>query len=361
MASTFDAAIAAHRAGTARADRRRQLVDGLRVGDGLPDARRRPADDARRRSRPTASRSWRPSTSPAAPTSSTGCRTRSCGRSTASGSASGGRVRDKDVMSGNVKLALSHVVPDLVAQGAQGPGPAAHPRRRSAGPPLHLRRRPGPGIRLAIESPAAVNDDFNLSTAASRRRCSSWPRRSGARSTVPTAVPVRLRSAVRARRPEARARRPQGARGPRVRGDDDPRRDARRGHPVDPGRSGGRADLVTGLDDVYRQRFPEVSRRQKDMIWPEIARYLEQWVDPAAPVLDIACDSRLFHPQRPRGRALGRPTCATSAPSCPTTSISSRRTGSTSRPTSRSGTFGTVFMSNYLEHLPTAGVGSSSS
>ena len=51
---------------------------------------------------------------------------------------------------------------------------------------------------------------------------------------------------------------------------------------------------MTGLDDVYRQRFPEVSRRQKDMIWPEIARYLEQWVDPTAPVLDIACDSGYF-------------------------------------------------------------------
>ncbi len=51
---------------------------------------------------------------------------------------------------------------------------------------------------------------------------------------------------------------------------------------------------MTGLDDVYRQRFPEVSRRQKDMIWPEITRYLEQWIDPSAPVLDIACDSGYF-------------------------------------------------------------------
>ena len=74
-----------------RADRRGQLVDGLRVGDRLPDARGRPADARRRRSRRTASRSSRRSTSPRAPGSSTSCRTRSSGRSTASGSASAGR------------------------------------------------------------------------------------------------------------------------------------------------------------------------------------------------------------------------------------------------------------------------------
>ena len=91
LASTFDAAIAAHKRRPPRADRRRQLVDGLRVGDGLPDARGRPAAARRRRSRPTASRSSRRSTSPRAPGSSTSCRTRSSGRSTASASASAGR------------------------------------------------------------------------------------------------------------------------------------------------------------------------------------------------------------------------------------------------------------------------------
>ena len=53
-------------------------------------------------------------------------------------------VRDTDVMSGNVKLALSHVVPDLVLKVLEGPGPAPHPWRRRPGPPLHVRRRPGP-------------------------------------------------------------------------------------------------------------------------------------------------------------------------------------------------------------------------
>ena len=44
LASTFDAAIAAHRDGHLERIVVRQLVDGLRVGDRLPDARGRPAD-----------------------------------------------------------------------------------------------------------------------------------------------------------------------------------------------------------------------------------------------------------------------------------------------------------------------------
>ena len=53
------------------------------------------------------------------------------------------------------------------AQGAQGPGPAPHPRRGQPGPPLHLRRRPGPRDPSRDGVPDAINDDFNLSTAAS--------------------------------------------------------------------------------------------------------------------------------------------------------------------------------------------------
>ena len=203
-------------------------------------------------------------------------------------------VRDTDVMSGNVKLALSHVVPDLVLKVLKGQDPlhilgdGQQVRHYTYGGDLAR------GIRMAMESPAAVDDDFNLSTAASTTVLelaeAIWRKVHGPDR------PFRFvsRSALRTRRPDARARRPQGPRGPRVRGVDDPRRDARRGDPLDPGRSGRRTDLVTGLDDVYRQRFPEVSRRQKDMIWPEITRYLEQWVDPTAPVLDIACDSGYF-------------------------------------------------------------------
>ena len=78
-------------------------------------------------------------------------------------------------MSGNVKLAMSHVVPDLVQKVLKGQDPlhilgdGRQVRHYTYGGDLAR------GIRLAIESPAALNEDFNLSTRPSRRRCSSWP------------------------------------------------------------------------------------------------------------------------------------------------------------------------------------------
>jgi nucleoside-diphosphate-sugar epimerase len=76
-------------------------------------------------------------------------------------------VRDTDVMSGNVKLALSHVVPDLVLKTLHGQDPlhilgeGNQVRHYTYGGDLAR------GIRIAMESPKAIDDDFNLSTAAS--------------------------------------------------------------------------------------------------------------------------------------------------------------------------------------------------
>jgi nucleoside-diphosphate-sugar epimerase len=75
--------------------------------------------------------------------------------------------RDSDVMSGNVRLALSHVVPDLVLKVLKGQDPlhilggGSQVRHYTYGGDLAR------GIRLVMESPAAVNEDFNLSTAES--------------------------------------------------------------------------------------------------------------------------------------------------------------------------------------------------
>jgi UDP-glucose 4-epimerase len=76
-------------------------------------------------------------------------------------------LRDTDVMSGNVKLALSHVVPDLVVKVLRGQDPlhilgsGEQVRHYTYGADLAR------GIRLAMESEAAINEDFNLSTAQS--------------------------------------------------------------------------------------------------------------------------------------------------------------------------------------------------
>jgi nucleoside-diphosphate-sugar epimerase len=76
-------------------------------------------------------------------------------------------LRDTDIMSGNVKLALSHVVPDLVLKVLKGQDPlhilgdGSQVRHYTYGGDL------AHGIRLAMESPNALNNDFNLSTARS--------------------------------------------------------------------------------------------------------------------------------------------------------------------------------------------------
>jgi len=73
-------------------------------------------------------------------------------------------VSDKTIMSGNVSLAMSHVVPDLVQKIAKGQDPV-----RILGKGNQVRHYTyggdlAKGIRACIEHPAAVNEDFNLST-----------------------------------------------------------------------------------------------------------------------------------------------------------------------------------------------------
>ncbi len=74
---------------------------------------------------------------------------------------------DAEVVSGNVRLALSHVVPDLVQKVVKGQDPlhilgsGGQIRHYTYGGDLAR------GIRLCIERPEAVNEDFNLSTPVS--------------------------------------------------------------------------------------------------------------------------------------------------------------------------------------------------
>lgn len=74
---------------------------------------------------------------------------------------------EKEIMSGNVKLAMSHVVPDLVQKIYKGQDPlhilgsGDQIRHYTYGGDL------AEGIRLCVEREAAVNQDFNLSVAVS--------------------------------------------------------------------------------------------------------------------------------------------------------------------------------------------------
>jgi nucleoside-diphosphate-sugar epimerase len=76
-------------------------------------------------------------------------------------------LRDAEIMSGNVKLAMSHVVPDLVAKVLKGQDPlhilgdGTQVRHYTYGGDLAR------GIRMCVESPKAMNEDFNISTPVS--------------------------------------------------------------------------------------------------------------------------------------------------------------------------------------------------
>jgi nucleoside-diphosphate-sugar epimerase len=74
---------------------------------------------------------------------------------------------DEEICSGNVKLAMSHVVPDLVQKVVKGQDPlhilgdGTQVRHYTYGGDLAR------GIAIAMEHPAALGQDFNLSTADS--------------------------------------------------------------------------------------------------------------------------------------------------------------------------------------------------
>ncbi|MBZ5514913.1 MAG: NAD(P)-dependent oxidoreductase [Acidobacteriia bacterium] len=73
-------------------------------------------------------------------------------------------LRDRNISSGNLKLAMSHVVPDLIQKVLRGQDPlhilgsGKQVRHYTYGGDLAR------GIRLCIEHEAALNEDFNLST-----------------------------------------------------------------------------------------------------------------------------------------------------------------------------------------------------
>jgi UDP-glucose 4-epimerase len=79
----------------------------------------------------------------------------------------GRALGDVEVLSGNVKLAMSHVVPDLVQKVLKGQDPL---RILGAGNQIRHYTYGGDlarGIVIAMKHDDALNDDFNLSTAES--------------------------------------------------------------------------------------------------------------------------------------------------------------------------------------------------
>jgi hypothetical protein len=113
--------------------------------------------------------------------------------------------------------------------------------------------------------------------------------------------------------------------------------------------SGTRA--VDSLDRVYESRFDDNRRAEKDAVWAEIARYLQRFVAPDRPLLDLACDRGYFIRNvtaaerwatdvRDVGPALPADVRFVQADAMKLAAHLPARH------------FGTIFISNYLEHLP---------
>ena len=215
LASTFEAAIASHKAGQAAADRRAVELDGVRVDDGLPDPRGRRAHlaaaDLHLRLPEARVRVLRPRRLGAVPApvhDPAAVQLRRDRR------APGGPRHRHHERQREARPVARRARPR--AQDAQGPGPAAHPGRRVAGPALHLRRRPRArdpardGVRRGGQRRLQPLDGgLDDRARAGRGDLDGGPR-------AREAVPLRLGPAVRARRPAARPRRPQGRPGARA-------------------------------------------------------------------------------------------------------------------------------------------------
>ena len=143
----------------------------------------------------------------------------------------GRALGDVEVASGNVKLAMSHVVPDIVQKIVKGQDPlhilgeGNQVRHYTYGGDL------AKGIVECMSQDAAYNEDFNISTpeSTSVRELADviWRKIKGDAPADPG-----QRRGLRVRRAEARAGRPEGQGRARLRVHHLARRHARRGHPV---------------------------------------------------------------------------------------------------------------------------------
>jgi 2-polyprenyl-3-methyl-5-hydroxy-6-metoxy-1,4-benzoquinol methylase len=104
------------------------------------------------------------------------------------------------------------------------------------------------------------------------------------------------------------------------------------------------------LPELYEARFDEREVSAKDAVWREIVRFLQRYVDPSAPVLDLACDRGHFVRwvnASERWATDIRDMREALPPDVRFVQASGLDLASALPP----GHFGTIFMSNYLEHL----------
>ena len=120
-------------------------------------------------------------------------------------------------------------------------------------------------------------------------------------------------------------------------------------------RTAGGVSSAGDLESVYGHRFADKDAAAKDALWAEICQYLQRYVDSALPVLDVACDRGDFirHIRTSERWAVDVRDVRRWLPADVRFHQSDGPSMASVLPAAH---FGTVFMSNYLEHLPSAEV-----
>ena len=107
------------------------------------------------------------------------------------------------------------------------------------------------------------------------------------------------------------------------------------------------------LDQLYRHRFSEAEARRKLAVWAEIVVFLSRWISRDATVLDIACDEGYFI-RNVRGAERWATDIRDVSPALGDDIHFVQVNGLDLATAVPERHFDVAFMSNYLEHLPSA-------
>jgi SAM-dependent methyltransferase len=119
-----------------------------------------------------------------------------------------------------------------------------------------------------------------------------------------------------------------------------------------PEAGGGSDDLPPiVLKEVYEQRFDEADQAKKELIWRELGRFLQRYIDPGDRVVDIACDLGYFI-RNIRAADRWATDIRDVAATLPADVHFVRASGLDLADVLPTESFNLAFFSNYLEHLP---------
>ena len=105
------------------------------------------------------------------------------------------------------------------------------------------------------------------------------------------------------------------------------------------------------LEPIYARRFSEADAARKGAVWEELARFLQRYVPETARVLDIACDRGVFIANIRAAEKWAVDVRDVSA-HLPADVRFVQADGLALTDVLPTASFDVVFMSNYLEHLP---------